>query len=190
MGNATIFANAFRECGIGGKFSKFQIVQSNDWFELMDIDSLEDSRFCFRVYDGLDPRKFRQVTSGVAANLHKQDPQWHTHFQTAQKVVAKIVSRDPKHGENRYYIDDLNGSVIVINRMFVIEVTPVLRQVPEIPTNAVLEFLSLYSKTDITEANKIKVFSRYGQVMVCVDGCQQFNSLLTEEDFNEQYCEA
>lgn len=45
MGNATIFANAFRECGIGGKFSKFQIVQSNDWFELMDIDSLEDSRF-------------------------------------------------------------------------------------------------------------------------------------------------
>jgi len=190
MGNVNIFAKAFKECGIGGRFSKFQIIQSHEYFELINIEQLEDVRFCFKVYDRVDHRKFRQVSAGVASRLHKHDPQWNMHFQTAQKVVAKIVSCDPNRADNRYYVDDLHGSVFVINRMFVIEVTPVLRQVPSVPTSAVIDYLELYSKTEITEDHNVKVFSRYGKVMVCVDGVQQFNTLLSEDEFIEQYCEA
>lgn len=187
MGNATIFAKAFRECGIGGRFSKFKIVQSQEWFELINVDRLEDSRFCFRTYDRLDHRKFRQVTAGEAGSLHHDDPQWATHFQTAQKVIAKIVSRDKNHGENRYYIDDLHHSVFLINRMFVIEVTPVMRQAPEVASNGVYDFLTDYSRQDIDDQNEVKVFSRFGKVVVCVDESKVYNSLLTTEEFNEQY---
>lgn len=180
MGNVAIFAKAFRDCGIGGRFSKFQIAQSHEWFELINI-------VCFRVYDRLDHRKFRQVSAGEAGSLHSDDPQWSSHFQTAQKVLAKIVSVDKNRGDNRYYIDDLQQSVFLINRMFVIEVTPVLRQAPEVSTYGVYDFLACYSKKEIDDSTNVKVFSRYGKVIVSVDSSKEFNSLLTAEEFNEQY---
>lgn len=186
MGNVTIFAKAFRECGIGGRFSKFHIAQTQDWFELINVDKLEDSRYCFKVYDRFDYRKFRCVAGGDAIMLHRYDPQWVAHFQTAQKVIAKIVSRDNNRGENRYYVDDFHESVYVVNRMFVIEVTPVLRQVPEVSSSAVYEFLEVFTKDRVTADCEVKVYSRFGKVVV---GCNQrlLNSLLTPEDFNEQY---
>lgn len=187
MGNATIFAKAFRECGIGGRFSKFQIVQSHDWFELINIDHLDDSRFCFKSYDRLDNRKYRLVSAGEAGLLHKDDPQWATHFQTAQKVMAKIVSRDNNRGDNRYYIDDVHHSIFVVNRMFVIEVTPVLRHAPEVSSYSVYDFLADYYRRDLTDTSVVTVWCKYGKVIVSVDGAHVFNSLLTVDEFNEQY---
>ncbi len=187
MGNAIIFAKAFRECGIGGRFSKFQIVQSNDWFELINIDTVEESRFCYHTYDKLDNRKYRQVSAGEALQLHRSDPQWATHFQTAQKVIAKIVSRGNNRSENRYFVDDLHQSVFVTNRMFVIEVTPVLRQVPEVTTTSVYDFLEDYCTPEMSNTADVKVLSRYGKIIVCVSGGHMFNSLLTADEFNEQY---
>lgn len=187
MGNATIFAKAFRECGIGGRFSKFQIVQSHDWFELINVDHLEESRYCFKSYDRLDNRKYRHVSAGAAGLLHKDDPQWATHFQTAQKVIAKIVSRDNNRGENRYYIDDVHHSVFVVNRMFVIEVTPVLRHAPEVSSYGVYDFLADYYQHELKDSSVVTVWCKYGKVVVGVDGAFMFNSLLTVDEFNEQY---
>lgn len=189
MGNAVVFAKAFKECGIGGKFSKFHIAQSNEWFELINIDSLEDSRYCFKVYDKLDHRLYTQVTGGDAGLLHKNDPQWATHFQTAQKVIAKIVSRDNNRGETRYYIDYLHQSVFLINRMFVIEVTPVLRSAPTVSSYAAYDFLSVYQKQPVTLDCDVRVFCRFGKVVVMCNN-RQLNSLVTPEEFNEQYGEA
>lgn len=188
MGNAVVFAKAFKECGIGGKFSKFHIAQSHEWFELINVDRLEDSRFCFKVYDRFDTRLFPQVSSGDAASLHCDDPQWATHFQTAQKVIAKIVSRDNNRGDTRYYVDQFHKSVYLVNRMFVIEVTPVLRDAPLVSSYAAYEFLSSYMKGEISLDSDVRVFTRYGKVVVQCDN-RQFNALVTPEEFNEQFGE-
>lgn len=188
MGNAVVFAKAFKECGIGGKFSKFHIAQTHEWFELINIDRLEDSRFCFKVYDRLDTRPYTQVTGGDAGLMHKDDPQWATHFQTAQKVIAKIVSRDNNRGETRYYIDYTHRSIYLVNRMFVIEVAPVLRNAPAVSSYAAFEFLNVYMKEETTSKSDVRVYTRYGKVVVYCDN-RVFNSLLTIEEFNEQFGE-
>lgn len=189
MGNAVVFAKAFKECGIGGKFSKFQIAQAHEWFELINVDNTEDSRFCFKTYDRLEHRQYRAVYGGEAFALHKNDPQWSSHLTMAQKVIAKIVSRDRNHGETRYYIDDNHQSVFLVNRMFVIEVTPIVRMEPNIGTDAVLDFLGMYMTHEITEDCSIQVYSKFGKVVVVCNN-QQFNSLVTPQEFNMQYGEA
>lgn len=188
MGNAIVFAKAFKECGIGGKFSKFHIAQAHEWFELINIDSHEDARFCFKVYDRFDTRLFAQVTGGDAASLHRDDPQWATHFQTAQKVIAKIISRDNNRGDTRYYIDQFHKSVYLVNRMFIIEVTPVLRSAPVVSSHAAYEFLSVYLKDEIPLDSDVRVFTRYGKVVVQCNH-RQLNALVTPEEFNEQFGE-
>lgn len=187
-GNRKVFANAFKECGIGGRFSKFQIVQSNDWFELLNIDSLEDARFCYRVYDRLDTRKYRNVTFSAACTLHREDPQWTTHIQTAQLVLNKILSKGNNKGETRYYIDDFHKSVFLINRMFVIEVTPVYREVPEVGSYAIYDFIETHTAKTIDPDDVITVHAKYGKVVAGWNG-QIYNSLLTPEEFNVQYGE-
>lgn len=186
MGNITIFANAFKECGIGGKFSKFQIIQSNEWFELVNLDILEDSRFCFHIHDKIDHRKYTNVSSDEALGLHGNDPQWGTHLRTAQRAMAKILSKGSNKGVDRYYVNTLHQSVYLVNRMFVIEITPVLRQVPDVCSLAVYDFLESVTAKVPVDDDVITVHSKYGKVVTGWNG-KIYNALLTPDEFNEQF---
>lgn len=185
MGNVVVFGKAFKECGIGGRFSKFQIVQHSQWFELVNVDTLEDSRFCFQIHDRIDPRKFEQVGAADALSLHLDDAQWLSHFKTAQKVIAKIISKGNNRSENRYYIDQLNKSVIIANRMFVIEVTPVLREAHGVTTHAIFNYL-FQRGVDVGGEDLVIAHLRFGTVYIHVND-QAYNTMLSEHDIDELY---
>lgn len=189
MGNVIVFEKAFKECGIGSKFSKFQIVQRGDWFELVDVVTLVDFRYCYKVLDRVDVRALTPIDGTAASVLHQQDPQWTTCFMTAQKVMAKIISKGNSKSPNRYYYDQINESVYLINRMFVIEITPTLRVAPHICSTAIFSFLDKcgYRKPSVDDC--VKVHTKFDRVVIDFNNLQ-YDTLQCEESFNSAYGEA
>lgn len=181
MGNAVVFGKAFTECGVGGRFSRFQIVQSGDWFKLTNIAAEEDPRYCFRVYNRLDHKAYRKVDIREARALHN-DPQWLSFFQTAGKVIAKIVSKGTTKAETRYYVDEANRSVFLINRMFVIEVTPIMRDVHEIPSSCAYAWLAEHCPNAAAN-DDLHIFSKMGKVVLLHNNCEH-STEMTPEEFN------
>lgn len=186
MGNATVFAKAFRENGIGGKHSKYHLVQTGDWFELISAWSSESSRYCYRTYDRFDNRGYRQLDSFEANLLRPEDPQWGHYLQIAVHAMKRIIARGNEDSPTRYYLDEFNRSVILVNRMFVIELTPTLRQVPEVTTNGIFDYLDSYAKNRVTSDCVVKAYSSFDNVVVCHND-HLFETLLTHDEFNELY---
>lgn len=189
MGNVTVFERAFKECGIGGRFSKFRLANRNDWFELTNVDSLEDSRYCFKIFDRSDVSHLQLIHRQKACELHSPDPQWATHFQTAEKVLAKIVSKGSIKNDNRYYYDHLHNSVVLINRMFVIEVTPVQRVEPLISSSAVFGFLDSHAFRCPSDMDTVQAHTKFDKVVIDFNG-QHYNTLLGAEEFNFNFGES
>lgn len=187
MSKVTTFADAFKACGIGGAFSKFRLVQVNEWFELVDVDTLADTVHCFRVIESFDAKPFDQISGREAQLLLEHNPEWLTYFKTAQKVVARVVK---DHGttlhENSYYLDRMHKSVYIVNGQFVIEVGPVLRIAPDIPSHAVYDFLYARIVRDHAYTERVKVFTRYGDVVVYYRDVPLYTNRTTQQ-FNEEH---
>lgn len=166
LGNISLFRRAFKECGIGGRFSKFQLAEVGKWFLLTDFLTGERTAYCYRVHDAVKRSQFEAVSSTFARNLFPNSD-WVTHIHTAQKVIARIVNPHPAGdlGDTMYYHDSVNGSIYVANRMFILEVTSIIRDLPQVSSNAVFNFLDT-RKAVVSERDSVKVYSEFDNVHV------------------------
>jgi hypothetical protein len=195
MSKVSTFASAFKDCGIGGRFSKFQLVQDREWFSLIDVDTLSNSTHCFRICETFNPKAFDQISGRDAQLLIENNPEWLTYFKTAQKIVARVVkdhgvTRYEDHhvdrSENLYYLDRLHKSVFVVNNQFVMEIGPVFRIAPEIPSHVVYAYLEANGMRDLTCKDRVKVFTRYDEVVIYYRGDSIYTNL-TVTQFNEVF---
>lgn len=182
---AALFHKAFTECGIGGRFSKFRLFTHKQWISLLDVSTSGEAKYCFQIHTRVDRDRLESVESHEAYAFGKACSEWVSYFSTAQKVIARVV--DHEHiGDNRYWIDRNHGSVFISNRLNVIEVSQMLRAVPEIPSHAVFNFLDLLAYREPGGSEEVKVFTRYGEVAIYYNG-QAYYTQIDAEEFMDRY---
>lgn len=186
MSNAKIVAKALLECGIGSRFSRFHLSQYHEYFSLTDIDSEVGTELCLVAHDKIDRKRFNEISGPEALAYGLQHREWPSYLHTAQKVMAKIVRKPGSDFENKYLVDPAHGSVYVVNQMYVIEVSPKFRPVPELPTQTVFRFLEEHD--NLVGEVAIHVFTVHGRVAVLYDGCLHSTNL-TPSEFDDRYGE-
>ncbi len=186
MSNTKIVAQAMVECGIGSRFSKFRLAQFHQYFSLMDINAEHDTEFCLIAHDKIDRKRYDAITGVEALAFGQGNPEWASYLHTAQKVMAKIVRRKGSDFENQYLVDPVHGSVYVVNRMFVIEVSPKKRPAPDLPSQVAFNYLEQHGAMDISGKCVIKLFTVHGRVVIIHNGVTH-NTLMTPDEFEERY---
>lgn len=177
-GTLKIFAQAFMDCGIGGRFSKFRMYQIKDWVNLIPTDGAADTHsLIYRIHGQIDRRQMKEITSIEALEFGKEYPEWTTFLHTAQKVIAKIVrpggpgnkyATNPTTPESRYFIHPITQTLYVANRMYILEITPKVRPAPHISTNAVYAYLATRNAT-VGEGEVLSVFTELDDVIVVIE---------------------
>lgn len=127
MNQADKVVAAFRECGIGGRFSKFQLERDGTRVKMIDQAKPSVNRWNFRLLDQFNASNYTEVTGVAAERLAKDDSIWVSHFSTAQKVIAKLVrvlDRPLQLDDNRYFVDRKNQTVFVVNHGYSIGIVP------------------------------------------------------------------
>lgn len=192
-GNLNIFEKAFKDCGIGGQFSKFKLLQTGNWFELETWGASVGNKYVYRVHDKVKRSAYEEISSMAARRLH-DNAEWHTHLHTAQKILGKIVT-DPKQRElNKYYHDAVHGSVYVTNRMYILEIGPLRRIAPTLSSNAVFTFLNKdesFNCDDVTQY-QVQAFTELDNVVIVTKdlvsgGSITFHKDETIEEFEAKY---
>ena len=174
--NIMIFERAFKDCGIGGRFSKFRLEQHDHWFRLVDADTLRDSVLGFVVHNQIDRETMTEIDSNKALEFGSQYADWVTYLHTAQKVIAKIVrpggpgNKYVTNGvvpENRYFIHPTTNNLFVANRMYVLEISPVIQPANAISSNAVFAYLESVNSTP-GDDDTVGVFTEFDNVIIIV----------------------
>lgn len=174
--NLKIFEDAFKECGIGGRFSKFHLHQQGNWFRLINVDVLRDSKLGFVVHSSIYREDMPEIDSSEALEFGKQYPEWTTYLHTAQKVIAKIVrpggpgnkySTTTESPDSRYFIHPVSNNLYVANRMYILEITPVIRPANYISSNAVFAYLDTRNAS-VAEDETVAAFTEFDNVIVVI----------------------
>lgn len=174
--NLDIFSRAFRECGIGGRFSKFHLIQFGQWFRLMEHNVEANLRLGFVVHSEINRDLMEEIDSIKALAFGKQYPEWTTYLHTAQKVIAKIVrpggpgnkySTTTESPDSRYFIHPITQNLYVANRMYILEISPVVGPAPYISTSAAFAYLKTRN-SNVGENDKVEVFTEYDEVIIVV----------------------
>lgn len=201
-GNLKIFHKAFLECGIGGRFSKFDLHQRDNWFTLRERTGSRPL-LGFRIHDKIDRRKMKEVTSGEAMAFGVDHADWATYLHTAQKLIAKIIrpggagSRQVSGGntpESRYFIDPISKNLIVANRMYVVEISPIIRPSTYVTSPAVFRYLDSRKIVVDDTRDTVEVKVEYNDVIVVIKdtisgGSTTHVSLMSEVAFEALYGE-
>lgn len=191
-GNLKIFERAFMDCGIGGRFSKFHLHQQGNWFRLINVDVLRDSKLGFVVHGLIYREDMEEIDSIQALEFGKQYPEWTTYLHTAQKVIAKIVrpggpgnkySTTTESPDSRYFVHPISRNLYIANRMYILEISPVIRPAQYISSNAVFAYLeSVNSKPD--ENDTVEVFTEFDNVIIVVTNKQSGGKITEHTDLN------
>lgn len=169
QGNFKIFTEAFTECGIGGRFSKFRRYSKGQWIYLHDLTTSTDSEFCYRIHDRVKRSSMEEISSMVARGLH-DSPDWFSHLHTAQKVLNRVLDKglDSDPSLTKYYHDEVNQSVYVANRMFIIEVGPRYFALPQVSTTAIFNYLEAAEFYPVEGRDIVTCHSEFDVVVVQV----------------------
>lgn len=127
MSKANQVEAAFKECGIGGRFSKFLWERDGTRAKMINRDNPKLNRWNYRLLEQFNIGGCVEVNSVTADLVVQQDPVLKSHFSTAQKVIARLVKgidNRNRMDDNRYYIDRKAGSMFLVNNGYSIGIIP------------------------------------------------------------------
>ena len=185
MSQVKMFAVGFKEAGIGGRFSKFNLHQEDKWFSLSQNSSTFN--YCFEVKEVFHHNRFEEIPESVASNYKFDDQEWVSHFNIAKEVLRLVCKKRPIElanttQDNRYYIDRVKEVVYVTNRSHVIACMPAYQQVPMVSTNAALHVLTEVLELTVDHEDYIGVFLYRGRVSIALND-QMYHTGCTPTEF-------
>lgn len=184
MSQVLAFTKAFATAGIGGRFSKFQLERSGEWFSIHSVST--DSDYCFQVKAVFNPKMFEEIPQSVAHDYLAGDMLWYSYFSKAKEVL-RLVCKERKaevantSQENRYYLDRVRSVMYLANRSNVIAVGPTEQICPLISTTEVMKHLKVAEGLDVKPEDDLKVFTKYGKVVVYLNGIPKYTDHTPKE---------
>lgn len=176
VGNIKVFTRAFMDCGIGGRFSKFNLHQRGNWVNLIPNDLTQANKLAFIIHEKIDRESMKEISSIEALEFGKEYPEWSSFLHTAQKVILKIVrpggpgnkyATNPTTPESRYFIHPHTNTLYVANRMYILEISPKVRPANYISSNAVYAYLDTRNAS-VIEGETVQVFTEFDDVIVVI----------------------
>lgn len=181
-----VVQKAFKDCGIGSPYSKFDLINSGTWFQLKDRIHDERQEFCYMVHYNLKSDFIDDLDEIRAGEVVLNGAEWKTYFHTAQKVIAKVVRNYlGLDADNRYYHDPIDGSLYLVNSGYAFQIHKLVKPNYTLPSSAVFAYLDQMRILD----EDVEVYIQFGKVKLVTKSVTLYTEM-TESEFCAQYGDA